>query len=266
MSAAPRVEEFEREPGMSVAQRAQKAAATAAPGVPATGVTVTDLLQTAIMQGTPVEQLEKLVELHERMEERQARKEFFAALARFQAKCPTILKNKTGKVTSSKGSGYSFTYADTPQIIETVRPIAAEEGLSFSWDHEVNDKTLTSIFILRHVAGHSEPTRYTLPIDNPSGMSPQQKVGAAQTFADRRSMTSGLGLTSSDEDDAEQGSVDPTPINEDQKTVIQDLIAESGVDEKRFLKWLGAETVAKIRAADFNKAKAALLQKMEEGS
>lgn len=219
---------------------------------------IVNLLQLALEKGTPVEQLEKLVDLHERMEARHAAREFAAALAAFQAECPSIKKNKTGKVTTKAGGMYEFTYADLDETVQTVRPYASKQGLSFTWDHVVAGTTLESIFVLRHVAGHAERTSYVLPIDNPSGMSPQQKVGAAQTFADRRSLMSGLGLTSSDEDAEGEAAVDPAPISEDQALVLSEMLAELGASTQRFLKFMEAKSIEEIRAADYDRAIAAL--------
>ena len=64
---------------------------------------LTDLLRIAVERGAPVEQLEKLVDLHERMEQRQAARDFSAAFAAFQAECPSIVKNREGKVVTNKG-------------------------------------------------------------------------------------------------------------------------------------------------------------------
>lgn len=262
-----RVEEIERPAvaeanSLSTGLSTQRRAELATTGANATGTTIADLLRVAIERDTPVEQLEKLVELHERMEARQAAREFARAFAAFQAEVPSIKRNKEGKVLSTKGN-YSFTYADLDETVMTIRPIAAKNGLSFGWDHVVTKDTLTSIFTVRHEAGHSVSNQYMLPVDNPSGMSPQQKVGAAQTFADRRSMNSGLGLTSSDEDAEAIAAVDPTPINDDQAIIINDLIAETAANVQKVLTFADAESIAKIRAIDYERVVAALEERKD---
>jgi hypothetical protein len=225
-----------------------------------TGATTNDLIMRAIELGTPVEQLDKLMQLVERREALEAARAFADALAQFQLEMPSVKKNKEGKVTTRGGSEYSFTYADLDETVMTARPIAAKFGLSFTWDHVVTPTTLTSLFILRHVAGHKEVTTYVVPTENPSGMSPTQKVGAAQTFADRRSMNSGLGITSSEQEEK----VDFEPINDDQAIVINDLIVETKTTPSRFLQFMGVTSVKEILAVDYPRAIAALEDKRKE--
>ena len=65
----------------------------------------TALLHEAVVRGASVEQLKELVGLHERIEERQARKAYFDAMAKFQAKCPPIKKVKTAQFATNSGHG-----------------------------------------------------------------------------------------------------------------------------------------------------------------
>lgn len=220
---------------------------------------VTDLLHEAVKHGTPVEQLEKLVALQERMEARQAAREFAAAMAAFQAECPSIKKGSTAQIVTKSGSKYGYAYAELDDIARTINPILAKHGLSYSWDSKVEKDTLTCVCTVRHAEGHSVTSSFTLPVDNPSAMNPQQKVGAALTFAQRRSLASVLGLTTTDEDTDTEA--DPEPITADQRTELEDLAHEAKVDLPRFLKFMGVETLAEIRAVDYGKAMNALNQK-----
>src|SRR5689334_14217992 len=134
MSAAPVIQSGE--PGTAVAPRddAPRGALAVAADAP-----VAALLQTAIEKGLPPEQLEKLVGLYERMEARDARKQFFAAMARFQEECPAIPKTSTAEVTSNRTAAkFRYTYADLDETVATIRPYLIKNGLSYSWDSEVS--------------------------------------------------------------------------------------------------------------------------------
>ena len=67
---------------------------------------IAQLLQVAIDKNISVEAMEKLVELHERVSARQAASEFAAAMAEFQAECPSIPKTSTAKIVTQSGAGY----------------------------------------------------------------------------------------------------------------------------------------------------------------
>jgi hypothetical protein len=223
------------------------------------------LLHFAIERGTPVEQLEKLVDLAERMERRDAAREFAAAMASFQAECPSIKKASRATVTTKGGGTYSYTYAELDDIAHVVNPILAKYGLSYGWDSTVTEGTLTCVCTVRHLNGHSVASSFTLPIDNPSAMNPQQKVGAALTFAQRRSLSAALGLTTTN-DDTDANPVDPTPISDDQVTELEDLIAETKSNRGRFLEFMGVASLAKIPASEYKRAITALNQKRGRNS
>lgn len=235
------------------------------PATPArvVGPSATQLLQTAVERGTPVEQLKELVQLHEHMEKRQALKEYFDALAAFQAEAPLIGQSHTAKIATRGGGSYSYTYAPLDEIMRTIRPLLTKHGLSSRWDTVVEKGSITIRCVVSHVGGHSETSSVTLPIDNPSAMSEQQKVGAAFTFGRRLSLTAALGLVTTDEDRDTAAAFDPTVLSADQLIAIEDLIAEKkleGSKLQRFLDYMEAPELAKIRAADFEKAITALQQ------
>ena len=225
----------------------------------ATGNSVGDLLKLAIEKGASVEQLDKLVSLYERMDKIEAGRQFSVAMARFQAECPSIKKGSTAKITKKDGTpGFAYTYAELDDIARAVNPILAKYGLSYSWDTEVTGGNLTVTCTVRHEAGHSIASKIMLPIENAIAMNPQQKVGAAQTYAERRSLSAALGLTTTNDDVDAQA--DPTPITHEQALELEDLVAESGADMAKFLHFMVVKTIGEIRSVDFLKATTALDQ------
>lgn len=235
-----------------------------APASNGSSVSITDLIRFAIQEKAPVENLERLVALQERVMARDAALEFARALADFQASCPPIKKVKTAKIVTKGGGGYEYTYAPLEEIVRTTKPLLTKRGFSYGWDSVVspNGAMLTVTCTLRHLNGHSTTAGFTLPVENPSAMSPQQKVGAALTFAQRKTLESVLGLNTEDDTDAVT-EVDPKPINDDQLTELQDLVKESKVDLGRFLKYLQVASLADLPAVRYREAKAALEQKKQ---
>lgn len=215
---------------------------------------ITQLLNLAIEKGASAADLKELVGLHERIADREAEQEFARAMAAFKAECPPLIKARTAKIITKGGGSYSFDYADLDDIAKVIDPVLHRHGLSYSWDSLIEGGALTCICIIRHVNGHSQPSRFTLPIENPSAMNPQQKVGAAMSFAQRRSLCSALGLTTTDEDAESVRQVDPTPITEDQVTAIQDLITETKTDAVRFLKHFDIANLAELPVVRYAEA------------
>ena len=229
----------------------------------ATEVTTTDppsLIKLALEKGVDVEVLERLVGLQERVTDRLARTEFFAALKAFQEEVPDLQKSKTAKIATSGGSSYSYTYAPLDGIAKLVRPHLNATGLSYSWTTEASTpQMLNVVCVLRHIDGHEERATFPVPTDTKAAMSAAQKSGAALTYGQRMSLVSVLGLAATDDvdgDDTDQSYIDSSQVEE-----LNNLITASKADPKKFLEFLGAEHMGDILQRDFARAVTALAQK-----
>lgn len=219
----------------------------AAPGADAT----MELLRLAIEKGVPVETLERLQALHERVSDRHARAEFAQAVARFQSSCPPIAKTSTASIATKSGVRYSYQYAELDQIARTIAPHLRDVGLSYTWDSEIRDKLLVCRCTLRHVSGHAETASFTAPVESPAGMTEQQKVAAALTYARRQSLIQVLGLTTCDPD---HDGATLQKITEQQAADLEALIDELKVDRARFLQWAEVDRLEDILVANYESA------------
>ena len=222
---------------------------------------ITRMLEKAVESGIAVEALEKLVALHERVSERAARAEFFSAMGQFQIECPPIPKKTRADINTKSGARFHYQYAELDDIARIVRPVLHRLGLSFSWDSKVEDRSATVTCIVKHINGHHEASSFTCPVEGSGRMSAQQETSGAWTTGRRQSLIQALGLTTCDPDlDGGQ----PTGvgyISESQVAEIDGLIREVGANERRFLRFMGAESVEKIEARDYEKAVHALQEK-----
>lgn len=187
----------------------------AEPRVPSEYVqNVGTMLSLAIEKGIDADSLGKLVALQNECLDRQAKDEFFAAMAQFHAECPIIGKNRTAKIRSKKGeeSNYSYGYADLAMVAETIRPFCEKHGFSYSFRQKFDKGFVETICIVRHAAGHHEETGFTGPSDNDSGMSAMQKAIAATTSARRLALVLAFGLSVGEDNDG-RGSLPPEHEN-----------------------------------------------------
>ena len=212
-----------------------------------------DLVRMALEKGVDVEVLERLVALQERVTERNARQEFFDALASFQDSVPSIHKGRTAKITTKAGGQYGYTYAPLDAIAKAIRTPLRMNGLSYAWTVEdVGAGALSVVCVLRHIGGHEERSAFPVPVDTAAAMSGAQKHGAALTYGKRQSLTSVLGLTTTDEDtDAARGEVGGTDtLTPGQVVDLEALIKEAGADRERFLVWAEVEELEDIMERD----------------
>lgn len=217
---------------------------------PTSPLAIVDLLRLAIEKGIPVEALEKLQALHERVSDRAAAMEYAGALATFQANCPPISKNREADYSTGTGIRVRYGYAELDHIARTIAPHLRAVGLSYTWDTAVKEKVLEIRCTLRHVNGHAEVSLFSVPFESKAGMSEQQKFSAAGQFGRRLSLINVLGLTTTG--DPEIDNVDPTTITEQQATDLDALIQEVGADKMRFLTWAGVKSLAEIRVVNYD--------------
>lgn len=229
--------------------------------VPADAGQVTTLVRLAIEQRVPVEMLERLVALQERVAERDARAAFFEALVTFRDQCPPIRKTRENSQfeVSRNGVKRKAMYAPLEEIDRVARPIAAKHGLVWTWDTKVDDALMHISCRVIHVAGHSETTNVSMPYESKAGSSLQQKYGSTQTYGMRYSLIAALGITTVDEDDDGNGTAEEVEfVTEAQAADLEALADEVGVNKPKFLAWLGVESFAVIPAADLKRARTTL--------
>jgi hypothetical protein len=202
--------------------------------------------------GGSVDGLTKLVDLYDRMQRRKAELAFSLAFAEFQSSCPSVERTSEAKIAKRDGTEFRYTYADLEEIVDTVKPHLARHGFSFSFDSSTEKETLTCYCTLRHAEGHNVRAQFTLPTASPAGMSDQQKVAAAMTFAKRQVLISVLGLSLTEPDPDRV--VDPTPVSDEQLATIEALIEETKSNRSRFCARFNIDRVMNLRAAQFNEA------------
>lgn len=161
----------------------------------------------AISEKLPVETMERLFALREKVKAEQAKEAFVQAMAQFQAECPII--EKTKKVMNTDGVTVRYKYAPIDSIVEQIKKPLAEQGLAYTWTVKNEPGFITAIAMITHKAGHSETSSFQIPIDAGGYMTAPQKVASALTYAKRYSLCNALGISTGDED------TDATDVNKE---------------------------------------------------
>lgn len=227
-----------------------------------------ELMRRALESGAEgAETLERLVALHERMQDRSARAQFYRALADFQAECPPIRKNRR-----VSAGNYSYDYAELDFIADQIRPLLHKHGLSYSFDSELIESDgrahMRTRCILRHVASHSEQASFTAPVDQQAKMNDPQKAASGLSYTRRYALILVLGLTTGDKDDDGRAAGAAT-ITEEEAADLRALFDEvipaekREAEQRRFLSLLAAESFETIAMRDYGKAVRALERKRD---
>jgi hypothetical protein len=230
------------------------------------GTTPMQMLEMAIQRGADMDQLTKLMDLQERWEANQARKEFVAALNAFKADPPQITKNKKVDFSTSKGRT-QYEHATLDHICEQIAPALAKHGLSHRWriEQAENTQAIKVTCVLTHERGHTEEVTMHAWPDDSGNKNKIQQVGSTTTYLQRYTLLAATGLAAAEhDDDGRKADPSAVPIRSDQKKVLDDLIAQTGADVDRFCQYLGVDQVADITVGQFDRAKRVLEAKWKQ--
>lgn len=157
------------------------------------------LLQVALERGTSVDQLEKLMELQMRWEANEARKAYVAAMARFKASPPRIVKDK--KVVAGQAK---YTHASIARIVQETAGALGQHGLSSAWETKQDKDAITVTCMITHELGHRESVTLSGPPDKSGSKNPIQMIGSTVTYLQRYTLLAVLGLATEEQDDADR--------------------------------------------------------------
>lgn len=160
------------------------------------------LIDLAVEKGATVEQIEKLWELHLKVEANNARKAFRAAFAEFKAEAIKIQRDRMYIDGPLKGKKYAALHS----IIDAITPALSKHGLSLSWKLTVDKpEWLEVTCTLAHVLGHSESSSMGSPPDTGPARNTVQARGSTDTYLKKYTAKSVCGLVEEGDDDDGQG-------------------------------------------------------------
>ena len=209
------------------------------------------LVQMAIQKNYDPAFIEKMMDLQERNDTKVAKQAYIGAMAEFKANLPTVIKDKENKQ-------YSSMYVSESALLNTINPELSKHGLSATFSFpETEGNTMKVTCTITHKAGYGESVTLPGPIDTSGSKNPLQQVKSTVTYLRKATFEAITGIATSDpiadDDGNSSGSVEYISI--DQQTEINDYFDELYTDNgKKFLKWLGAESVDTIPIKDYKKA------------
>ena len=172
------------------------------------------LEQALLLPEQGVERLERMWEMHKEMQDREAVREYAAAMQRCQASMPNIAKRGENKQTRSS-------YALLEDINKAITPIYTREGFSLSFGTVKSDLEghVGIVCDVLHSAGHSRTYHYDAPIDDSGIKGEKNKTlthgrGSAISYGQRYLTKMIFNLTIGGEDDDGNGASAPIPTKD----------------------------------------------------
>lgn len=222
------------------------------------------MIERAIAGGATVEVLDKLMDLKDRHEDREARKAFDRAIAAAKAALPSVRKSRTVDFTNRSGQRTNYSFEDMATISRAVDPVLGEHGLSYRFRTKQEGKTVHVTCVLSHRDGYSEETSLSAQNDESGNKNAIQAVGSTVTYLQRYTLKAALGLASSDDDDGKAHGSQAKAVTEEQFTELRSMIDATGADEDKLLKHFDLNSLHDMTAPQFDQAMAMLRRKLKD--
>ncbi len=232
------------------------------------GATILAMMEKiATMPDVPVERLEQMFNLHQRVQGEQARKNYAAAFTKCQAEMTAVVKDGKG----DKGHKYA-TYV---QLDTALRPIYTSNGfaVSFNSGESPLPEHVRVLATLSHSDGHEKDYQTDIPCDGKGAkgndvMTKTHAMGSAFTYGKRYLllMIFNIALTDKADDDGKAAGarIADAPITEDQVMELIVLMDGVGADKAKFCKFHEIEGLNEIMQSQFEKAKKQILAKAKQ--
>jgi hypothetical protein len=202
--------------------------------------------------------MDQLFALQEKVLSRNARTEYFRALAMMAGAMPAIAEN---------GRGHNQTkYAKWEDIQAAITPVLGQYGFALSFRTKVEDKAIRVTAILAHREGHTEENELLLPADNSGSKNAVQAVGSSITYGFRYTACALLNIQTGITDDdgrAAGGAPEVEFISDEQLADLRAVMKKTNTDENKFAAYLKEPTLGALTTEKFKQAMAALKAKAE---
>ena len=206
------------------------------------------MMLSAIQQGASLEQVEKMMDLQERWEKKEAKKAYDAAFASFKAEAVQIIKGKL--ITDGPLKGKS--HAELCDVVDAVTPALSKHGLSSSWKLTKDDPAWMEVTCyLRHVGGHEESVSMGGPPDSGGAKNAIQARASTKTYLERYTLKAITGLSERNDDNDGSGERPAPLVTPFQASQLQaTLVKCSDKAKDAFAKMYG--TPGEVEKAEFD--------------
>lgn len=198
--------------------------------------------------------MERLVELHEKMEARNAEKEFNAAFVALQKDLPVIVAST---VIPNRGK-----YERFEDVMHVVGPLLVKHGFSISFTMDFKENRVLETCHLRHIAGHSQSNSFAVRTGKAD--TETQSDCKAATTAKRNALLNCLNIVIRQDvmqDEENDASLEGKRVSFEQAQYLREQVKETRSDEESFLSFAGAADYDQILASRYDQLVAALERK-----
>jgi len=147
----------------------------------------------ALNKDADIAKLEKMLDMQERILNRNAKQAFTADLAAMQINLPRVIEY---------GEGHnSAKFAKLEDINDAIRPVLHRHGFAITYRTKVEGSLILITTVLSHREGHSEETTIPLQADTSGSKNAVQAVGSTISYGKRYGICALLNISTGDDND-----------------------------------------------------------------
>lgn len=190
-----------------------------------------------------VDKMERLMDMQERMMNKNAEIEFNQAMS--------IAQSEVGFINSDLENGQTHSkYASYVQMDRALRPVYTKHGFALSFNTEAIEKAdmVRVLCYVTHKAGHTRNYSIDMPADGKGAkggdvMTKTHATGAASSYGMRYllKLIFNVAIGEDDTDGNIEPEVLPVYITENQVNTLHAKITDNKVSMKGFMKWMDSE-------------------------
>lgn len=209
---------------------------------------VAKMLESIVSKGITAESvgaLEKLADLYERMQAKDAERQFTSAFVALQSELPVIVAS-----TPIPNRGKYERFED---VMKVVSPLLVKHGFTVSFSMDFKDNRILETCRLKHVGGHSQSNSFA--VRSGRADSDTQADCKAATTAKRNALLNCLNIVirqdamqNEDSDMSLEGSL----ISQDKIVYLKEQIVATASNEAKFLEMAGVTKFEEIRSGSYD--------------
>lgn len=200
----------------------------------------------ALDPNSNIEKLDKMLDMQERILNKQAELEFNQAMAKAMPEIPSFERTKKGQTNK---------YATFESINKVVKVIVAKHKLFITFSTEFqSDNFLMVTAKITHEAGHCQEATMRFPFDKSGNKNEIQSVGSAISYGKKYMLLTLLNITTHDEDEDDDGFATSKTIGENEIKRLNDGLDKSGIELGVLCEYMDVERLSEIKVDRFNNA------------
>lgn len=224
--------------------------------IAAGGMDINKIMALAVGKGD-LDKIEKMMELQERFEEREAKKAYHVAMTAFKTNPPKIYKDALVSFNNTE-----YKHAKLGNVTEKISTELSKQGLSAAWTTS-QEKGIAVTCKITHIMGHSESTTLEAAADSSGGKNAIQAIGSTVTYLERYTLLALTGLATHEDDDG--AGTEAEYIDDEQLATLNEWIETTKTKLVKFNAFMKVESLDKILAKDYNVALDSLKRKEKVG-